>query len=94
MMSSSRLADDISARVAASGVVKSDGGSVDAATQALAKAIAEAVIAEITTYAEVPNVPPAVILPGTVSVGAGPAAAPSPAPIPTQQPPIPPGSIK
>lgn len=89
-LSATRLADAIVSAAVSSSLLRKDGGQLEA----LAKAIAESVITEITTYAEIPVVPPATILPGTVSVGAGPAAVPTPAPIPTQQPPIPPGSIK
>lgn len=89
-MDASRLSAAIVDACVASNLMKKDGGHLEA----LANAIATSVISEITTFGEIPVVPPATILPGTVSVGAGPAAAPSPAPIPTLQPPIPPGSIK
>jgi len=60
--------------------------------ESVSAAIAQAVVAEVTTYAEV-KVPPGSIAPGLVSVGAGPAAAPSPAPIPVTQPPVSPGGV-
>jgi hypothetical protein len=90
-LNASRLSAAILNKATSSGKIKA---GPDGTIEAMCDAIAQAVIEEITLFAEIPVVPPAIILPGTVSIGAGPAAAPTPAPIPTQQPPIPPGSIK
>lgn len=89
-LSAERLAAAIVDAAVGTGLMKKDGGQLEA----FAQAIASGVVGEITTYAEIPVVPPATIVPGTVTTGAGAAAIPSVAPIPTLQPPIPPGSIK
>lgn len=60
----------------------------------VADAIASSVVAEVTTYAEVPAPPPVVVPPLTFAQGSGPAAVPNPAPVPLAQQPLPPGSVK
>lgn len=59
----------------------------------VADAIATAIVAEVTGYAEV-VVPAGTIPAGAVTVGAGAAAVPSPTPIPILQPAVPPGGVK
>lgn len=57
-------------------------------------AIAGAIVREITTFAEIPQVPPLIVPPLTFSQGAGPAAVPNPVPVPIPQSSLPPGGIK
>lgn len=84
-----RLSQSIYGKITAAGI-KDPAGN----WRSVSKAIAEAVVAEVTTFAEVPTVPPGSIAPGLVAQGAGPAAAPNPAPVPVVIPPLPPGSVK
>lgn len=83
-----RLANAIYSGITGAGIVDPAGN-----WRKVADAIASSVVAEVTTYAEV-TVPPGSIIPGTVAVGAGPAAAPNPVPIPIEQPAVPPGGVK
>lgn len=81
-----RIAAAIVAKVESTGMMSNESGSLGV----LATAIAEAVVEEITTYAEIPAPTPGEIIAGTVTIGT----APSTANIPILQPPIPPGGIK
>lgn len=74
------------------GILENDIKDPNGTWEKVSHAIAQAVVAEITTYAEV-SVPAGSIGPGLVAVGAGPAAAPNPAPIPVTQPPVQPGGV-
>lgn len=62
--------------------------------KAFCDALAAAIVTEVTTNAEIPQLSVTSIPVGAVAVGAGAAAAPNPAPIPLSTSPLPPGRIR
>jgi hypothetical protein len=88
-LNASRLSNSMHEAILSAGV-KDPVGQLKSVCDALAGAI----VREITTFAEIPQVPPVVVPPATFSQGAGPAAVPNPVPVPIPSQPIPPGGIK
>lgn len=88
-LNASRLSNSIHEAILATGI-KDPVGQL----KSVCDAIAEAIVREITTFAEIPQVPPVIVPPATFSQGAGPLAAPNPIPVPIPSQSIPPGSIR
>jgi hypothetical protein len=88
-LNASRLSSSMHEAILAAGVKDLTGQ-----LKSVCDALAGAIVREITTFAEVPLVPPVVVPPLTFSQGAGPAAVPNPIPVPIPSQPIPPGGIK
>jgi len=95
-MNKTDLASAMLSKIKATGVIDGKtaaGKSPEDQWKIICDSLAAAIVEHINQKAEV-TIPTGSILPGTVAVGAGPAAAPNPGPIPIQQPAAPPGSIK